>query len=146
METRGTGATPCRIPGLCNHQFSYPIQFWSHCFHLLSLDLSIFSPSFLLSYSFSRVVLSRFLFFSPLSSLFSASSFLFIPGSTLSFSSLLSSPLLLPPFRFWFHFLLVFFDAITRGLIFFFHLGSPFFHRDFYFYFLVTDAVYLAYR
>lgn len=36
METRGTAASPCGIPGLCNHQFSYPIQFWSHCFHPLS--------------------------------------------------------------------------------------------------------------
>ena len=138
METRGTGATPCGIPGLCNHQFSYPIQFWSHCFHLLSLslDLSIFfsPPSFLLSHSFSRVVLSRFLFFF-------SSLFLFLPFYSSFHSILLSSPL-----RFWLHFLLVFFDAITRGLIFFFHLGSPLFHRDFYFYFLVTDAVYLAYR
>ena len=108
----------------------------------LSLDLSIFfsPPSFLLlSHSFSRVVLSRFLFFF-------SSLFLFLPFYSSFHSILLSSPLLSSPLRFWLHFLLVFFDAITRGLIFFFHLGSPLFHRDFYFYFLVTDAVYLAYR
>lgn len=27
---RETGARPRGIPGLCNHQFAYPIQFWSH--------------------------------------------------------------------------------------------------------------------
>lgn len=27
---RETSARPRGIPGLCNHQFAYPIQFWSH--------------------------------------------------------------------------------------------------------------------
>lgn len=43
METRGTGASPHGIPGLCNHQFSYPIQFWSRCCAPSSISLLLFS-------------------------------------------------------------------------------------------------------
>lgn len=93
VETRGTGATPCGIPGLCNHQFSYPIQFWSHCFHLLSLSRSLyfFFPPVLpssLSLLLARRPFPLFIFF--LLSL-PLPSFLFLVPL---YPSLLSSPFL----------------------------------------------------
>lgn len=68
---RETSARPRGIPGLCNHQFAYPIQFWSHSsrpprparpfargsrlcsFLTVSFSPSLFSPCMLLPSSLS---------------------------------------------------------------------------------------------
>lgn len=86
---RETGARPRGIPGLCNHQFAYPIQFWSHSSrpprpaspfarssHSSSFPISLSSPLCL----FLSLYLYRFrqrLLSSPLSPFLRVSPFLF---------------------------------------------------------------------
>lgn len=78
---RETSARPQGIPGLCNHQFAYPIQFWSHSsrslrvLHLLSRDSPLqlsdrWLPSSLSLFLHVRAVAWRHILLSSLSQLF----------------------------------------------------------------------------